>query len=480
MIWECKMRTLQTVGIFSLFILAILGAVVDFGYVFYCIFDTSKTEDIFNISNQTPVDLKQQTDLTEDEVAYFEDRKLFEVNLFSNVETKKNDEKTGVILQELKLNYFTDQTLKTNTAISTGMQYVSDYNGKQGLYTSQGTYAVLHGSAFNQLMTGSFDALGKTLNNIAESSGQKKFENEEQANNYVSPDFNYYEKIGNGVTWNAKGLQTQLNRKTEYIVKIDDEAYKIRLDGYEDTRWDNRPNGWKDWYKYLNVTTWNDYGGKVDYYNWDMVFEDIMHAVLTNDMQTGTHYGVVNLSKYFTVTQHFNAKDNKWYPASDADQQVAYAVVKFNYNTKGAISNKQSIFGIIADDSRFNLEEVTYETDYGQHNVILELTTASLDKRYSAIHDGYLLSMSLDLQRQLKAMPPYRINITLDLSQKIDAEKIIGLDINAFDGFELEKLTIIGNQEFYLLDNSLRDTNLITIDIAETVSIINQNSGVEL
>ena len=419
------MRTLQTVGIFSLFILAILGVVVDIGYIFYCIFDTSKTEDIFNIPDQTPVDLKQQTDLTEDEVAYFEDRKLFEVNLFSNVETKKNDEKTGVILQELKLNYFTDQTLKTNTAISTGMQYVSDYNGKQGLYTSQGSYVVNNnpttGENIASVITGAglefFDILGKSLNSLKVSSGHKKFENEEQANNYVSPDFNYYEKISDGVTWNAKGLQTQLNRKTEFIIKIAGEAYKMRLDGYEDNRYDNRP---KNWWNYIAPWNWssiNDYGGKIDYYNWDMVFEDIMHAVLTNDMQTGTHYGVVNLSKYFTITQHFNTEDNKWYPASDADQQVAYAVVKFNYNTKGAISNKQSIFGIIADDSRFDLSEVEYETDYGQHNVILELSTASLDKRYSEIHGGYLLSMSLDLQRKLKNMPPYYVNITIDLNQ---------------------------------------------------------------
>ena len=478
------MRTLRNLGFVSLVLLAVLGLVVDIGYLFYCIFCPTKTEDIFYISNQTPVDLKSQTDLTETEINQLEDRKLFEVNLYSNVETKKNNEKTGVLLQELKLNYFTSPNLDTSSIVSTGMQYVSDYNGRKGMYTSQGSYYVQQGSGLLQLLSGNLDAFGKTLNILHESSGQKEFATEEDANNYVSPDFNYYEKIGvDGVTWDAKGLQTQLNRNTEFIVKIDNQGYKLRLDGFKDNRWDNRPNveenGW-DIFKYLIPTTWNDYGGKVDYYNWDMVFEDIMHAVVTNNLYTGTHYGVVNLSKYFTVTQRYNEEDGKWYPASEADQQVAYAVVKFNYNTKGAISNKQSIFGVIADDPRFDLNEVKYETDYGQHNVIMELTTASLDKRYSGMYNGYLLSMSIDMQRRLKDMPPYSINLTIDLNQKIDGENIVGLDINAFDGFELEKLTIKGDQEFYLLDNSLRNTNLSKFNISSSVRIINQNSGVNL
>ena len=100
--------------------------------------------------------------------------------------------------------------------------------------------------------------------------------------------------------------------------------------------------------------------------------------------------------------------------------------------------------------------------------------------RYSDAYNGYFLSMSIDLQRKLKAMPLYKINITIDLNQRINDKHIVGFDINAFAGFELEKLTISGNQDFYLLNNSLRGTNLQTIDIADTVTIINVNSGVDL
>lgn len=485
------MRFLRNLGFVSLVLLAVLGVVVDIGYLFYVLFDKTTTQDIFNINDQTPVDLKDVKDemnLSDAEIKKLEDRKLFEVNLYSNVETKKNNEKTGVLLQELKLQHFTSPDLDTNSIISTGMQYVSDYNGRQGMYTSQGAYYVKQGSAALQLLSGKVDSFGKTLNILYESSGQKEFATEADANNYVSPDFNYYECIGvDGVTWDAKGLQTQLNRKTEFIVKIDGEAYKIRLDGFKDNRWDNRPNvkenGW-DIFKYLIPTTWNDYGGKVDYYNWDMVFEDIMHAVVTNNLYTGTHYGVVNLSKYFTVTQRYNEKDKKWYPASEADQQVAYAVVKFNYNTKGAISNKQSIFGVIADDPRFDLTEVKYETDYGQHNVIMELTTASLDKRYSETYNGYLLSMSIDMQRRLKDMPPYSINLTIDLSDNDFDGILVGFDINAFANFEIEKIKIISrfafNFDFYLLSNCLLNTGITGIETIGSINIVNLGSGVNL
>lgn len=464
------MRVLKTLGFTALILLGIAGLVVDIGYGFFLAFDKTKTTDTYYINDQAPVDLQDCEDLTDEQVNELEDRKLFDVNVYSNVETKKNNEKTGIVLEELKMNYFTDQTLKTSSIISTGMQYVSDYDGKQGIYTSNGAYNVSGKTAVDHMV----DALNKSLNYVAEASGSKTFETETDADNYVSTDFNYYQSVNFGVTWNAVGLQTQLNRKTEYIVKIADGAYKIRLDGKLDTRYDNRGQWWEFW-KWFET-----YGGTVEYYNWDMVFEDIMHGVMTNNMETGTHYGVVDLSKYFTVTQKYNYETEKWEPASDADQQVTYAVVKFNYHTKGAVSNKQSLFGIIADDSRFTSDTVTYDTDYGQSNVVLELTTASLTKRYSAAYDGYFLSLPIDMQRRLKAMPPYKINLTIDLTEKINGRQLIGFDVNAFDGFAMEKLTIKGDQTFYLLNNSLRNTNLATIDIADTVTIVNVDSGVNL
>lgn len=480
------MEFLRKLGLTALILLAIAAVGIDIGYGFFCIFDHQTTTDYFYIDDQTPTDLPQKAEeLTPQQVDEMENRKLFEVNLYSNIEEKKNNEKTGVILEELKLNHFTDPSLSVNSIVSSGMQYVSDYDNRKGLYTSSNVYTVQQkptsGENWMGFATGfELDALGKELNIIHEPSAEKEFVTKAEANNYVSPNFKYYESVNQGVTWNARGLQTQFNRKTEFIVKIGDEAYKLRLDKYLDSTWDNRPKNWWDWIAPWNWHRANDYGGKIEYYNWDMVFEDIMHAVLTNDMQTGIHYGAVNLSKYFTVTEHFNTETRKWDPASDADQQVTYAVVKFNYHTKGAIANKQSIFGIINDDSRFTLDDVTYDTDYGQHNIILELTTASLMSRYSDAYNGYFLSMSIDLQRRLKAMPPYKINITLDLNQKIDDKPIVGLDVNAFAGFELEKLTIRGNQDFYLLNNSLRGTNLQLINIADTVTIINVNSGVTL
>lgn len=481
------MDLIRKIGLTALILLAIVAVGIDIGYGFFCYFDHRITTDTFYISDQTPVDIKEikeSKDLSEQEIDELEDRKLFEVNLYSNADEPKPGKKTGVVLEELKLNYFTDRSLKTNSIISTGMQYVSDYDGKQGLYTNSSTYTVQQKPTDGENWMGfaggfEFDALGKVLNIVHEPSAAKEFASETEANDYVSKEFNYYESVNQGVTWNAKGLQTQLNRKTEFIVKIGNEAYKLKLDKYLDTRWDNRPSKWVAWLPW-HWHQANDYGGKVEYYNWDMVFQDIMYAVTTNNMYTGIHYGVVNLTKYFTVTQHFNTETKNWEPASEADQQVAYATVKFNYHTNGAISNKQSMFGIIADDPRFELNEVTYDTDFGQAEIAVNLTADSLEKRYSDAYQGYFVSLSIDMQRKLKAMPPYQINVTLDLDKKFKDQAIIGLDVNAFDGFKLESLTIRGNQNFYLLNNSLRGTDLQKINIADTVTIVNVNSGVTL
>ena len=65
-----------------------------------------------------------------------------------------------------------------------------------------------------------------------------------------------------------------------------------------------------------------------------------------------------------------------------------------------------------------------------------------------------------------------KVNITIDLSQKA----IKGLDISAFENLKINSLTIIGsNQDFYLLENSLKNTGLMQIKISSGVNLIKDN-----
>ena len=494
------MEILRKIGFLSLIFLAIISAVVDIAYGFFCFFWKNTTEDVFNINDQTPVDIqsmKESGKLSPKEIDDLEDRTLFEVNLYANTDKPTAGKKNGIVLEELGINYFTNSSMDTASTIMTGMQYVSDYAGKQGLYTSSSVLTMKQkatgGENWWAAMGGELDALGKALNIIHEPSAAKEFSSETEANAYVSRAFNYYQKVGNSVTWNAMGLQTQLNRNTTFIVKIGGEAYKIKLDKYLDTRYDNRPSpevAWLPWHWHQA----NDYGGKVEYYNWDMVFQDIMHAVTTNNMYTGTHYGVVNLDKYFTVHEHYNSEKKQWEPASEADNVVTYAVVKFNYHTSGAVSNVQSMFGVIADDPRFKVNEDIYDTDFGQAVVRIELTEDSFEKRYSETYGGYFLSLSADLKRRLSEMPPHIIDVfftegsMVSECKKRDDYPIVGFDANALDGVEIRSLDInwclVGSDadfKFYLLNNSLRGTGLTAEKItANHEKLVNLNSGVEL
>ena len=87
--------------------------------------------------------------------------------------------------------------------------------------------------------------------------------------------------------------------------------------------------------------------------------------------------------------------------------------------------------------------------------------------RYSEIYDGYFVSLSMDGKKLFSEMPRAKVNITLDLqSDYLTANEItvVGLDYNAFDGLEIDTLTIKGApQTLYMLEKSLNDTGLKTL-----------------
>ncbi|MBS7401215.1 MAG: hypothetical protein KIG16_01740 [Eubacteriales bacterium] len=493
------MEILRKLGLVSVIFLGLMGLVIDIGFVFFCYFNQNTTTDNFNINGQAPVDVKELKDsknLSDDEINDLENRKLFEVNLYSNFDKSESGKRSGVVLEELKINHFIDSSLSADSIVSSGMQYISDYDGRKGLYLTSPTAVnksildteyiqknvnkLRNWENDNSVNLVEFSYFNKTTNRIYCPTSEKEFKSKNEADSYIPQEFNYYERAGlDGVNWNAMGLQTQLNRNTELIIRIGDDnnkAYKIKLDKYLDTTYDNTP---KKFLEFFDVTRWFDKGGRIQYYNWDNVFEDIMHAVLTNHLQSGTHYAAVNLTKYFTVTEHYNTETEYWEPASGADQQILYAVIKYTYHTNGAVSKAQSLFNVINNDPRFDTRTVTYDTSFGQAEVVLNLTNDTLSKRYSDAYNGYLVSLSIDMQRKLNEMPPYIVNVNLDLDKKLDGKSIVGLDVNAFDGFELGQLSIEGSGDFYLLNNSLRNSN-VELKVAKTVNVIDIKSGVVL
>ena len=179
------------------------------------------------------------------------------------------------------------------------------------------------------------------------------------------------------------------------------------------------------------------------------------------------------MSQYFSIKEYDGAT-GKFKDDNVTDIIKNYAVLKFHYDENGARNSSQSIFGSIECNPKYDTSDEKIDTTYWQERVTYTLTDTSklngadlFSYRYSEIYDGYFISLTMDGKKLFADMPRAKVNITLDLlSENLTGKKIkvVGLDYNAFDGLEIDTLTIKGNaRTFYLLDKSLNDTGLKTL-----------------
>ena len=392
------MKSLKVIGNCCLVFLAVLSVLVSLGYGYYHFFVKDITIGVNYIDNQIPIDLVEKADdLTEEEIDYYESRMLFNVNYYSN------DKNNGVELQEMRLDYFTDYTLGVASCRSTGMQYLGDFE----------TYT-------------------------------KKVNSESEANNRVVEDFYYYDTT-NMVSWTGGKVATQLNRNAILIIKIDDKPYSLQLTGGYDV------------YGRLWGFLWTVKTGHT-YYDYGDVFADVMNAVKSNSKGYGDYYITLDLSEYFTVSEY--DKDTGKYVADRTTDIIKnYAVLKFHYDENGAINSNQSLYGIIACNPKYDIEEEHIDTTYWQERMVYNLTNSDLVYRYSETYNGYFVSLSMETKKLFKDMPRAKVNITIDTN--LNNKKVVGIDYNGFENFEIDTLKITGNEmQFYVLDKGLFNTKL--------------------
>ena len=425
---------------------------ISIAFVYYHFFVDDTTTGVNNIDNQVGLDIQEilkSDELTEEEKDELQDRYFLEVNYYSN------DKNNGIQLQELKMNYFTSYKLTSSDYRSTGMQYLGDYKGLP-LDTWDGN------SEVSVVKIGSNDryyGTDETSVNIA--------------NNYVDKSFNYYDYT-QGVSWNGVtdengSIATELKRTTEFIVKIDNRAFAITLNKYFDKDVGDVRNifgiGWKVGEKY------NRY-----YYTYGSLFQSCMQAVKTNSAGYGDYYITVDLSSLFSIKE-FDTETGKYKADNVTDIIKTYSVLKFHYDENGARSSQQSIFGIIDNNSKYDLTQDKVDTTYWQERMTYNLNAQSklnakeiFTYRYSEVYDGYFVSLSMDAKKVFADMPRTKVNITLDVNN--DANKrIVGLDYNAFEGLELDTLIIKGSGQFYCLDKALHNTNLQTLKYSDGITL---------
>jgi len=402
---------------FILILVVCCALMIDAFYIYYKYINQDITIGTNYISSQTGVDIIASEDLDEEEVDEYEERWFLEASYYNNSLSN------GIEIQELNLNYFTDYSLTANTYRSTGMQYVG----------------------------GDASLTDKTVSN------------EDEADSYVATGLYYYDTT-DGISYAGRNINTILNRDAVFIISIDNEPYAIQLDGNYTTT------------KKLLFITQTVY----HYYSYASLFVDIFNAIESNSSGYGDYYITVDLSEYFTIKK-YDVDSGKFLDDDVSDVIKNYCVIKFHYEANGLVDSSQSIFGIVACNSSYDLE-FNYDTDYWQARAIYTLTAEDFIYRYSELYNGYFATLSTEIQIIFNQMERVKIIVLLNLNNDYlinNNINLIGLDYYALKGFSLDTLQIISTNEtnFYILENSLIDTTLKHLIYSNTISLcISENA----
>lgn len=408
------MKTLKIIGNCSFVFLAVIGLLVSIAFGYYHFFVHDITVGSNYIDNQIALDIVKSDDLTEEQKNEFEDRYFLEANFYSNA---KNN---GIALQELRLNYFTDYSLLSTAYRSTGMQYLGDL--KQEDLT------------------------------LVETTKEEADQNEPKG-------FSYYDTT-NGISWDGNKIRTQLNRESCFTIKIDNRPFQIQLD--KTFEWTTYKRQW------YTLWIWNKPTKHVIMYNYLNVFADCMQAIRSNSAGFGDYYITVDLSEYFTIRE---LDEHGKYKQDDVTDIIKnYSVLKFHYDENGARNSTQSLFKCIDCNPSYDVEDKNIDTTYWQERMVYNLTDKDFVYRYSEVYDGYFISLSVDMKTRFANMPRAKVNV--NISTTFNDKKIVGIDYNGFENFEIDTLTITGeNQTFYVLDKGLYNTKIQTLKRSSGITL---------
>ena len=127
------------------------------------------------------------------------------------------------------------------------------------------------------------------------------------------------------------------------------------------------------------------------------------------------------------------------------------------------------MFKCIDCNPSYDVEDKNIDTSYWQERMLYTLTNKDFVYRYSEVYDGYFISLSMDMKSLFEKMPRSKVNIVIDAGLK--DKKIVGIDYNGFENFEIDTLTINGSGTFYLLEKSLYGTSLQTLKRSKDITL---------
>ncbi len=180
------------------------------------------------------------------------------------------------------------------------------------------------------------------------------------------------------------------------------------------------------------------------YYDYGDVFDSVFTAIKSNNKGYGDYYITVDLSQYFSIRE-FDKKTGQFKGDNVTDIIKNYVVLKFHYDANGARSSRQSLFGSIGCNPKYDLSNSTVDISYWQGKLVYTLDENSkLDGkevfayRFSDMYNGYFLSYTVDAKKFLEKLTNVTININLQLAEieKRTGKNVLGIDYNGLESVQ--------------------------------------------
>lgn len=271
------------------------------------------------------------------------------------------------------------------------------------------------------------------------------------------------------------------------FVDIDGETYAVKLDGqYTVTSYSI------DWAEIVRTwcclglnylfekPSWNN--TNVDTYSYTV--EDLMLKIKSIIKSSSNNTGMsviplIDLGDFLHVYEldEEGAVSNESIGADNIKN--SYFTMKTFYDRRGITIASQSMFKSVAYDSDYNVSGLLTDVEYWQVGSKYVVTEEDFTVRETSKGNYYYLSY--DKMSEIKDYSNLDINVVFDID-RLNDDNLLGLDYSALMGIKVKSLTIsgTGNISFELLENSLKNTSLTSINHSSNIKIINKNSGVDV
>ncbi len=343
------------------------------------------------------------------ESPYFQDydggRLLFgEFNIYTNEEETVN----GVSLYEMQLTRYTDKNHET--------------------FEKLGIQAV--GNVYNNNVTRSWLGWWKSITetgyigDIEGTGWSNRFKDDVQGNNFYKNKNNslfYYNnsEATKGDSY-VSSSSSSITNNTHFYFNIGTKVYKLALRGRYLAKEGEAALGWREEY-FIDVTP-------------EYMFVDMYKTI--KSAPVGTSYIPWDLGEYFYI---YDENDEP----IKSDAQDLFAWIKINKYTDGAVRATQSMFGLIAEDPKYNSLGETEEEFYDVYT-LYNLNESHFDKRSSVTEEGkYLLTLKTSVVEEIKKYKNLFVQVNLNLNDS----NIIGFDYYCFDNVKVNNIKLTSSTE---------------------------------